>query len=158
MIFDHGPVSTPSRAPLVIGSDNVGLLRYMTDLYAMSSFYSIDALETIERVIELDPDIANAYRIQAELYLTTFPQAPRSLYEIRAQVLEERYERAVAAWEQYEALTTPEPEAAADHYFARGAALAKLNRKEEAQSAYQKAFELGYDEDEVTKALVQLTR
>ena len=156
--FGGGPVSTPSRDSLVIGSDNVGLLRYMTELYRMRQDHSIEALETTERIIELDPSIADAYRVQAELYLTTFPLVPQSLHSIRAPVIRQRYERAVAAWEEYEALATPEPEVAADHYFARGAALAELERKEEAQSAYQKAFELGYDEDEVKKALVQLNQ
>ena len=137
----RGPVSIPSLDPLVIGSDNVGLLRYMTEIYAMTDQHSIETLETAERVIELDPSIADAYRIQAEIYLTY-----------------RRYERAVAAWEQYEALTTPEPEVAADHHFARGATLADLKRKEEAQSAYQKAFELGYDQDKVQEALVQLNQ
>ncbi len=107
----------------------------------MTDQHSIETLETAERVIELDPSIADAYRIQAELYLTY-----------------QRYERAVAAWEQYEALTTPEPEVAADHHFARGATLAQLMRKEEAQSAYQKAFELGYDQDKVQEALIQLNQ
>ena len=125
----------------LLNPNNVDLLRYMTDLYAMNHNHSIETLETTERIIELDPSIADAYRIQAELYLTY-----------------QRYERAVAAWEQYEALTTPEPEVAADHHFARGATLAQLMRKEEAQSAYQKAFELGYDQDKVQKALIQLNQ
>ena len=141
LTIGNGLVSTPSRDPLVIGSDNVGMLRYMTDLYAMNHNHSFETLETTERIIKLDPSIADAYRIQAELYLTY-----------------QRYERAVAAWEQYEALTTPEPEVAADHHFARGATLAQLMRKEEAQSAYQKAFELGYDQDKVQKALIQLNQ
>ena len=141
LTMGNGLVSTNSRDQLVIESNNVDLLRYMTDLYAMNHNHSIETLETTERIIELDPSIADAYRIQAELYLTY-----------------QRYERAVAAWEQYETLTTPEPEVAADHHFARGATLAQLMRKKEAQSAYQKAFELGYDQDKVQEALVQLNQ
>ena len=154
----RGLVSTASCDLLVVGSDNVGLLRNMNDFDTLTRWYPIDAVETIERVIELDPSIADTYRIQAELYLTTFPSTTDRLRGMRPQVLEERYERAVAAWQQFEALTTPKPEVEADHHFARGAVLAELERKEEAQTAYQKAFELGYDEGQVREALVKLNQ
>ena len=99
--------------PLVIESDNVPLLRYMTALYGIRNERGdsivgagfIDSDREIERVIELDPSIADVYRVKSELYLSAVPV---------------RYEEAVAAWEKYESLATPEPEVAAAHYFMRG--------------------------------------
>lgn len=77
---------------------------------------------------------------------------------MRPQVLAERYERAVAAWGKYEGVADAELEGVADYHFARGAVLGELGRKEEAQTAYQQAFQEGYDEAAVKEALVELNR
>ena len=154
----HGEEFSGSVGPLdpllIAESDNLSLLRWVTALYATKTSYgsarggSEDYERAVERVIELDPSLADTYLLDtADLYLTVYFSGR-----------EESYEKAVAAWERYESLAAPEPEVAAEHYFARGTALAELQRKEEAQAAYQKAFEYGYDEAKVREALVQLNR
>lgn len=154
----RGLASVQSLDPLVIETDEVGLLLYFSKRFGTESGLSMDVSSAIERVIELDPSIADAHRIKAELCLTTFPSVPQSLRNIRPQIMRQRYQQAVTAWETYETLAIPEPEVAANHHFARGKVLAELGRKEEAQAAYQKSFELGYDETAVRQALVELNR
>ena len=153
-----GIASVQSLDPLVIEADEVGLHLFIAKRYGKEPSLALDALNAIERVTELDPGIADAHRVKAELYLSTLSATPRSLRDMRSQDLAERYEAAVAAWEAYETLANPEQEVAANHHFARGTALAELNRKDEALAAYQKAFELGYAEAAVQQAIVELNK
>ena len=142
--ISHGLFSVTSIDPFAIESDEAGLLLFMARRYALEPYFSEETVSAVDRAIELEPEIAEAHRIKAELYLTTFPA--------------QGYDDAVEAWETYEALANPEPEVAAKYHFIRGGALAERGRKAEAQTAYQKAFELGYDEEDVRQALVDLNR
>ena len=153
-----GIASVHSLDPFLIAADQPGLLLFIAKRYGTEPGLSLEVENAVERSIELDPGIPDAHRIMAELYLTSFPTVPQSLRSTRSQVLAERYERAVAAWEKYVGLADAEPEGVADYHFARGAVLGELGRKDEAQTAYQKAFELGYDEEAVKQALVELNQ
>ena len=81
--ISHELFPVASVDPFTIESDEAGMLFFMARRYMLEPRFSMDAANAAERAIELDPSIADAHRIKAELYLTTLPSAPRSLRDIK---------------------------------------------------------------------------
>ena len=149
--------------PIVMASNNPDFLHYMAawSHAGLPGVTSVDVLREIDRSLELGNTTADAQRIKAQVHLELAfsGDTTRSLdHEERQAWAEEHYEQSVDSYGKYESLDTPEPWEAARYHFARGKLLQRLDRKQDAQAAYQQAFQLGYDEEAVKQALLELNR
>ena len=149
--------------PIVISSDDPDLRLYMAAWAQFGLPYSsaIDMLRDIDQAIELGADNPNTHRIKAETHLAwALRRNPihRPDSEERQAWTEHHYDQAVDAYATYESLASPLRWEAARYHFARGKVLGRLEMKQEAQSAYQQAFQHGFSEDAVKQALMELNR
>ena len=148
---------------IVIASDDPDLHHYMAAWAQLGLSYStaIDVLRDIDRAIELGSDNPDAHRIQAETHLAwAWGRNPiyRPDNEAGQTWMEHHYSQAVDSYSTYESMASPARWEAARYHFARGQILGRMKQKEEAQSAYQQAFQHGFSEEAVKQALMELNR
>ena len=148
--------------PIVIASDNPDLLHYMAawSQLALNNYTAI--ITDIDRAIDLDPAHAASYRIKAEIQMSwaNNENVPPHIFQEDEQAMsQQQYDASLESYATYESLASPMPWEAARYHFARGRSLHyKLQQKQEAQAAYQQAFQLGYSEEAVKEALNQLNQ
>ena len=149
--------------PIVIASSDPDLHHYMAAWYqsGLSLYPAIDMMHDIDQAIELGADNPNAYLIKAKAHLAwALGLNPRHRPdgETRQSWMENHYNQSVDAYTTYESLATPHRWEAAKYHFVRGKILGQMERKQEAQSAYQQAFQHGVSEEIVKEALLELNR
>ncbi len=149
--------------PIVIASDNPSLHHYMAAWAQLGSSYStaVDIMRDIDRAIALGSDNPDAHRIEAETHLAWalgWNPISRPGNDAWQAWREHHHDQAVDAYSIYESLASPERWEAARYHFTRGMLLGRMDRKEEAQSAYRQAFQHGFSEEAVKQALMELNR
>ena len=149
---------------IVTGSDNPATLHYIAAWAHNGLAWSTDrdTLHDITRSLDLGNDHPEAHRIKAEAHLAMAVggRHPFLILEDaeRRQWVDQQYQEAVDAYATYESLASPKRLEAARFHFAQGNALHRSGQKDEAAKAFQMAFELGYDEEEVRQALIRLNQ
>ncbi|MDE0343990.1 MAG: hypothetical protein OXK82_12635 [Deltaproteobacteria bacterium] len=151
--------------PILMASNEHPDLHHYVAAWAqlgMPGATGIDGMREIDLAIELGADHPDAYRIKAETHLAWVlgwkpilrPDDDEAIQAWR----EHHYGQAVDAYATYESLATPRRWEAARYHFARGKILGWMQQKQEAQAAYQQAFQNGFDEEAVKKALNELNQ
>ena len=150
--------------PVVTASEDPELHLYMAAWaqLGLPGTTALDVMRDVERAIELGTEHPDAQRVKAEAHLAWAtgynPVAQPEAADDRQEWLELHYGQATDAYASYEAGDAPERWEAARYHFARGRVLGWLEQTQEAKDAYRQAFQNGFDEAVVKKALNELSR
>ena len=150
--------------PVVTMSENPDLHLYLAAWaqLGLPGTTALDVMRDVDQAIELGTEHPDAQRMKAEAHLAWAaghnPVAQPEAADDRQEWLKRHHDQATDAYAVYEAEAAPERWEAARYHFARGRTLGWLEQTQEAQAAYQQAFQNGFDEAVVKKALNELSR